>query len=384
MLQHAYAVILAGGYGERFWPASTMKRPKQLLNLLGERTMLEMAVDRLDGLIPADRVLVLTSEDLVAPTIERSPGLLPENVIGEPMRRDTAAAVALACAVVKARDPNGVFCVLTADHVIGDLDVFRQTLAEGFELAQAEQVLVTIGIRPTQPSTAYGYIEASDPIHRDPAGGAASNGSATAGSGAEPPREVVFRKVQRFVEKPDAATAATYIESGRFSWNSGMFVWSVETLDAAFAQHAPALHGLITALTPVVDTDDFAAALAAEFEPLERISIDYALMERADNIVMAEGLFAWSDVGSWPEVGRHVPHDDEGNAVIGQAQLLEANNNVIVAHDAGDRLTAVIGLSDLVVVQTDAVTLICPKDRAEEIKKLVTSLRDGGEHDALL
>ncbi len=358
---HFYAVVLAGGYGERFWPASTMARPKQLLSLLGDRTMLEMAVDRLAGLIPPERVLVLTSADLVDATIACSPDLSPANVIGEPMRRDTAAAVALACAVVKARDPQGVFCIVTADHVMGDLDVFRQTLREGLELASANDVLVTIGIEPTRPSTAFGYIEAGDEI--------------------DSPGGVTFRSVSRFVEKPDRETAQTYIESGSFSWNSGMFIWSADAVHRAFSAHTPDLGSMIDGLMPHVDTDGFADALAEAFEPLDKISIDYALMEKADNIVMGIGTFAWDDVGSWPEVAGHLPSDDAGNAVRGHIQAIDASNNVVVSEG---RLTALIGVDDLIVVHTEGATLICPKDRAQDVKAMVTALRESGEWEQLL
>ncbi len=361
MLEHAYAVVLAGGYGERFWPASTMRRPKQLLTLLGERTMLEMAVDRLAGLIPPERVLVLTSADLVEATIERSPDLPPGNVIGEPMRRDTAAAVALACAVVKARDPEGVFCIVTADHVMGDLEVFRRTLAEGLSVAAANDVLVTIGITPTWPSTAFGYVEA--------------------GASFDAPGDIVFRRVTRFVEKPDAQTAAKYVASGNFSWNSGMFIWSADALAKAFATHAPALSAMIETLVPAVDTADFAAAIAEAFEPLDKISIDYALMERADNILMAEGGFAWGDVGSWPEVADHLPTDDHGNAWRGSVEVIDSSNNIVLSEG---RLTALIGVDDLVVVHTDEVTLICPKSRAQDVKHMVTKLRSSGKWDRVL
>ncbi len=357
-LSHAYAVVLAGGYGERFWPASTAAKPKQLLSLLGDRTMLEMAVDRLDGLVPVERVLVLTSEDLVAPTQQATPGLPAGNVIGEPMRRDTAAAVALAAAVVKARDPEGVFCIVTADHVMGDLDLFRSTLAASFELAAAEDVLITIGITPRHPATGYGYIRAVDPF----------------GS----PGEVDFRTVDRFVEKPDRATAEGYVESGEFWWNSGMFIWSVASVQRAFALHRPELSDFIDTLAPSVDGPDFAAALSAGFEPLEKISIDYALMERADNIVMAVGTFAWDDVGSWPAVGGYLDNDSDGNAVRGEIETLDAANNIVVSDGTGadGRVTALIGVTDLIVVHTAAATLIVPKDRAEDVKKLVARLRD--------
>lgn len=359
-LSHAYAVVLAGGYGERFWPASTAAKPKQLLSLLGDRTMLEMAVDRLEGLIPVERVLVLTSDDLVAPTRAATPGLPIANIIGEPMRRDTAAAVALAAAVVKARDPEGVFCIVTADHVMGDLDLFRSTLEAGLDLAAAEDVLITIGITPRHPATGYGYIRAVETFSE-------------AGTG-----EIEFRSVDRFVEKPDRATAEGYVESGEFWWNSGMFVWSVSAVHKAFAAHRPELSAFIDALVPSVDGPDFVAALAAGFEPLEKISIDYALMERADNIVMAVGTFAWDDVGSWPAVGSHLDNDADGNAVRGQLETVDAANNIVVSEGTGadGRVTALIGVSDLIVVHTDTATLIVPKDRAEDVKKLVARLRE--------
>lgn len=358
MLDHAYAVILAGGYGERFWPASTAARPKQLLSLLGDRTMLEMAVDRLDGLIPPERVLVLTSADLVEATAEAAPSLAAENIIGEPMRRDTAAAVALAAAVVKARDSQGVFCILTADHVMGDLGRFRATLREGLELASTEHVLITIGITPRHPATGYGYIEAV---------------TAHDGTTDGPDGEIEFRRVERFVEKPDRATAERYVASGDFWWNSGMFMWSADSVRAAFVAHRPELAAFIDEMVPTVDTSGFANALEAGFEPLEKISIDYALMERADNIVMAVGTFAWDDVGSWPAVGNHLETDDAGNAFMGELETLDASSNVVISEG---RLTALIGVDDLVVVHTDRATLICPKDRAEEVKKLVARFRD--------
>lgn len=365
-LSHAYAVVLAGGYGERFWPASTAAKPKQLLSLLGDRTMLEMAVDRLDGLIPVERVLVLTSEDLVAPTRAATPGIPKANVIGEPMRRDTAAAVALAAAVVKARDPEGVFCIVTADHVMGDLDLFRSTLAAGLELAASEDVLITIGITPRHPATGYGYIRAVDTFGE--------------------PGAIEFRSVSGFVEKPDRATAEIYVASGEYSWNSGMFIWSVAAVQKAFASNRPELSEFIDTLVPAVDGPEFAAALAAGFEPLEKISIDYALMEQADNIVMAVGTFAWDDVGSWPAVGDHLDSDDSGNAVRGELETVDASNNIVVSEGTGadGRVTALIGVSDLIVVHTDTATLIVPKDRAEDVKKLVARLRDDPNRNDLV
>ena len=349
-----YAIILAGGKGERFWPLSTTRQPKQLLALVGDRPLLAQAVDRLDGLIPPERTYVITNQDLVDGCRAAAPRLPAANIIGEPIGRDTAAAVALAAAIVKRQDPGGCFCILTADHVIGDLRIFQKTLERGFELAGREDVLITIGIKPTFPSTGFGYID-----------------SGTA-------RDDLFLKVNRFVEKPDAATAKEYVESGSFYWNSGMFIWSVAALEQAFQSHRPVLAGLIGRL---VSARDLPRAITEEYPKLEKISIDYALMEKAPNIVMAKGLFSWDDVGSWTALEHHFPHDAAGNVVIGAGQQVGARNNIIFSRD---RLTAVVGLDDVIVVQAEGVTLVCAKDRAQDIKKLVEQLRaDGGFGDVL-
>ncbi|MBM4152723.1 MAG: mannose-1-phosphate guanyltransferase, partial [Kiritimatiellaceae bacterium] len=209
-----YAVIMAGGKGERFWPLSTSKHPKQLLALVGDSPLIAQAVDRLNGLIPPENVFVVTNADLVEATRQAAPMLPPENIVGEPIGRDTAAAVACGGALVAAKDPNAVFAVLTADQVMGDLDVFKATLRGGMNLAEQHEILVTIGIQPTFPSTGFGYIESGDLF------------GSTEG--------VQFKKAVRFVEKPKLEIAQTYVDSGRFFWNSGMFIWSVPTLAKAF------------------------------------------------------------------------------------------------------------------------------------------------------
>lgn len=366
-----YAVILAGGRGERFWPLSTTKQPKQLLALVGEKTLLAQAVDRLEGLIPPERVFVITNQDLVDASRFAAPQLPPENIIGEPVGRDTAAAAALGGVLVKARDPNGVFCILTADHIIGDLDIYRQTLREGMMLAAKEDVLITIGIKPTEPSTGYGYIEAGTK-HSD------SNG-------------VTFLKAKQFVEKPDQERAAEYLASGSFYWNAGMFIWSVETLESALTHHRPALADMMTRLqrslvpgtwvpgTAVPGT--FEDELALEYSDLAKISIDYALMEKADNILMVTGTFAWDDVGAWPALENHFEPDPEGNIAIGNCETINSTGNIVYSKD---RLTAIVGANNLIVVQANGVTLICPKDKAQDIKALVTKLRENGQYTDVL
>ncbi len=351
-MDRMYAVILAGGRGERFWPLSRTQRPKQLLSLVGDATLLAQAVDRLEGLIPPERVYVITNQDLVEASQAAAPQLPLENIIGEPVGRDTAAAAALGAALVKAKDPDASFCILTADHVIGDLDIYRNTLKQSLLLAQQRDVLITIGIQPTEPSTGYGYIEAADVDAEIEA--------------------VTFLKAIRFVEKPDAETAQTYLESGRFCWNSGMFIWSVRAIENALERHRLPLKSLIDDLTPVAHTEAFSDALRDAYADLEKISIDYALMEKADNILMVRGTFAWDDVGAWPALDNHFDADAEGNVSIGDSETVDANQNIVYSKG---RLTALIGVSDLIVVQADDATLICPRDRAQDVKKLVEKLK---------
>lgn len=350
-----YAVIMAGGKGERFWPLSTSKHPKQLLALVGDKPLIAQAVDRLDGLVPPENVFVVTNAELVDATREAAPLLPPENIVGEPIGRDTAAAVACGGALVKAKDENGVFAVLTADQVMGDLDVFSATLKGGMDLAAKNDVLVTIGIEPVFPSTGFGYIESGDTF------ASAEN--------------VEFRKAIRFVEKPNEATASEYLATGKFYWNSGMFIWSVQSLEKSFGAHCPEMLELMETLTPYAKDGKIAEGLDATYPNLGKISIDYALMEKADNIVMACGTFAWDDVGSWPALESHFDQDESGNTKIGQVETLNANGNIVYSKD---RLTAVIGVKDLIVVQAEGVTLVCPKDRAQEIKQMVVALREKG------
>jgi mannose-1-phosphate guanylyltransferase len=356
-----YAVIMAGGKGERFWPLSTSKHPKQLLALVGDKALIAQAVERLDGLIPPENVFVVTNADLVEATRQAAPMLPPENIVGEPIGRDTAAAVACGGALVGARDPKAVFAVLTADQVMGDLDVFKATLRGGMDLAEKNEILVTIGIQPTFPSTGFGYIES--------------------GADFAKVEGVQFKKAVRFVEKPALPKAEEYLASGRFFWNSGMFIWSVPTLGKAFAAHCPVMKTLMDELTAHAKRGEIFQGLEKIYPTLGKISVDYALMEKADNIVMACGTFSWDDVGSWPALESHFPQDADGNTLIGECQQIDSKNNIIYSKD---RLTAVIGVENLIVVQADGVTLVCSKDRAQDIKRMVTDLRAKGSFDCLL
>ena len=348
----AYAVIMAGGKGERFWPLSTSRRPKQMLSLTGGKPLILQAVDRLEGIVPPERVLIVTNESLVAPIREMLGEGSPVGVLGEPVGRDTAAAIAAGAAWIRRRDPDAVFCVLTADHVIGDLPVFRDTLNRGLALCARHDELMTIGIAPAEPSSAYGYIETGDLWMK---------------SG-----DIEFFRAKRFVEKPDAETAKGYLATGRYAWNSGMFVWSVRSIQKAFDEFRPALAEKIEAWSECPSAEAFQTALERDFPALEKISIDYAVMEKAKNIVVCKGAFAWDDVGSWPALEAHLPKDGAGNASMGDVEAFDSARNIVVSEG---RLTALVGVKDLVVVQAEGVTLVCDKSRSQEIKALLASLR---------
>lgn len=350
---HACAIIMAGGKGERFWPLSTARRPKQLLALTGGAPLLLQAVERLHGLIPPERILIVTNISLVQPIRALLGAASPIGILGEPVGRDTAAAITAGAAWFKRRDPNATLCVLTADHIIGDLPIFTTTLRNALTLCATQDVLITIGIPPASPSTAFGYIE-SGPL-------AARIG----------PTE--FRRALRFHEKPPRPLAEQYLAHGAFYWNSGMFIWSLPSLHRALARHRPHLANCLDAWSAAADDNAFLALLNRDFPPLEKISIDFALMEHADNVFVCPARFAWDDVGSWTALDAHLPHDNNGNAVLGTTAALHATNNIIVSPH---HLTALIGVSDLVVAQADGVTLVCHKNHAQNIKTLLATLRE--------
>ncbi len=361
MQSNTYAVILAGGRGERFWPLSTAARPKQFISLFGGRPLITLALERLEGVVPPERTIIITAADLLAATAEVARHLPPENLIGEPCPRDTAAACALACGIVAARDPDGVAAILTADQLMADIETFRQTLRDSFTAAASGEHIVTIGIPPTYPATGFGYIEAGEVMDFLTA--------------------TRFNRARRFVEKPDAQTAAQYVNSGNYCWNAGMFIWHVRTMRAAIDAFAPELLELVGIPASVRSCGELQERLQAVYAGLRKISIDYAIMERVDNIVMANGVFGWDDVGTWPAVAGHFAADARKNVVIGSYESIDASGNVVVSED---RLTAIIGVNDLVVVQSENATLICPRERAQEVKLLVQRLARRPDADKYL
>ena len=349
-----YAVIMAGGRGERFWPESRLARPKQLLPIVGDKAMLAQTIERLAGLVPPEHVFVITNREQREAVLEVCPQLDPQKVIGEPMGRDTAAAVALAAVLVRRENPEASFAMLPADAVIQDAPGLRATLQAAFAAAEAHPVLATVGITATFPATGYGYIQQGEKFG-DFAGGE------------------VFA-VKRFVEKPDATAAQAYLASGDYFWNAGMFVWSVATIVAALQESTPSLWAAVQAIdTGLAAGSALDDLLAAHYPDLEKISVDYAVIEKATNVVMLESAFDWDDVGEWPAVARHYPADESGNVVRGEAHVQDSSGNIVFSRDP-NHLVALLGVQDLIVVETDDATLVCHKNQAQQIKSLVQAL----------
>ncbi|MGN0846358.1 MAG: mannose-1-phosphate guanylyltransferase [Kiritimatiellia bacterium] len=352
----AYAIIMAGGNGERFWPLSTPERPKQFLDLFGGTPLIRQAVDRLAGLIPPERTFVVTADRFTAFTREALPMLPPENVIGEPCRRDTAAAVATACGLVlKKGGPSAVGCILTADQLISPAEDFRATLADAIDMAARTDAIVTMGIVPSCPETGFGYIECGPRV---------DSGTRT-----------VFHTVRRFVEKPNMETARFYLAAGGFLWNAGMFIWAASTMRTAFQTTAPDFVPLIDA----VAAGDPAAEVNRVYPALRSISIDFAVMEHAKKILVAESRFTWDDVGSWTAVEHHFAQDAAGNTTLGPALLRNVTGAVVVNApvngNGNDHLVVVAGLSNVVVVHTPTATLVCTRDQLKNLKSIVRDVR---------
>ena len=354
-VMESYAVILAGGRGERFWPVGRVSRPKQFVSLFGGKPLIRHAVDRLEGLIPVERILVVTNRDLVQATSEALPHLPKENILGEPQGRDTAAACALATAWVQSKGgEDACMCILTADHLIADAPAFRKTLGNALEMVARRPVLSVIGIKPTYAATGYGYVKVRGVLR-----------------GNDLPKG--FRTVERFVEKPNLGTAATYLESGNYWWNSGMFVWQVRRFREALSKFCPALDALSEKLVPLFGTASFEGTLEKWYGGLEKISVDYAVMEKASNLVGIRGDFGWDDVGTWVCAGTHFKTDPDGNAIHGLVRSLVASGNTVVNSQEG-HLIALMGIQDLVVVHTEDATLVCSKESADGLKALVKEI----------
>lgn len=349
-MQDVYAVIMAGGSGTRFWPLSRRAWPKQFLALAGsEESLLQSTVRRIQGLVPSERILVVTSERHSGATRQQLPELPPENVLAEPAARNTAPCVAWAAGHISARDPKAVMMVLPADPHIGDEAAYRELLELSCNAAR-EAGLVTIGVSPTRPETGYGYIETGEQL----------------GHG--------VMRVQRFVEKPDLARAQDFLRDGRFLWNSGMFFFRADVILAEYERQLPDLYAFARGYCDAQAQGPAANYVSERYAHLTSVSIDHGIMEHARDVRVAPGSFGWYDIGSWTTAWELADKDEQGNAVLTEATLIDSKNCYLRADGTKKKLIALIGVEDLVVVDTEDALLIMPRERAQDVRSVIEDL----------
>ncbi|HQH11170.1 MAG TPA: mannose-1-phosphate guanylyltransferase [Candidatus Sumerlaeota bacterium] len=357
-------IIMAGGVGERFWPYSRALRPKQLLKIVSGKSLLQESIERVEPLIPLKRIFIATTRQLKGPILRELPFFPAENIICEPMGRNTAACLALAEAATSARFPDATMAVLTADHVINGMEAFRNNLDMACSMAEEDDCLVTLGIKPTRPETGFGYIEAGEVIVSEPRG--------------------TLYRVARFMEKPDATTAEQFIKAGTYYWNSGMFFWKNRVLREHLERYLPKTYEAMNRYRAAIGTPKEESVLNREFEGLEKISIDYAVMEKAPNVKMLRAEFGWDDLETWDAVGRRLEPDASGNQVVGRGLLLEDEDCLIYNPEGGGSpLVTAYGLKDTLIVVDRDVVMVCPKSKAPELKKLVQELKNRGMDEYL-
>ena len=352
-----HAVVMAGGSGTRFWPKSRRNRPKQLLRLSGDSTMLQQTVSRLGDLVTPEQTWVITGDDQAQAVREQLPAVPATNIVAEPCPRDTAACVGLAAAIIAQSDPDGIMLVMPADHVIRPDSKFQSTVRAAVAVVEADPTaFVTFGIKPTRPETGYGYIERGEELGT--------------------PGGIALHRVVQFREKPDRATAERFVAEGRFAWNAGIFVWRAQTILDALATHRPQLAAAIDRVRPALGTPDEAAAIAREYPSMEKVPIDKAVMEKAANVRVLEVVYDWNDVGDWRALTALAPPDAAGNTVQGPTHLVDTKDSIIVSDDGG--LIATLGVEGMVVVQSGGATLVARIDQMDRLKSLVEGLDKAG------
>jgi len=361
-MEQYYALFLAGGGGTRLWPMSRKNLPKQLLPLVGDKSMFQTSVERIQPLFPPERIYIVTGKAYVDVMRREVPDIPAKNFIVEPYARDNAAAVGLALSVIEKRHPDAVVAMLSTDHHIGKLDVFRNVLASAYDVAQ-QGYIVTLGISPTYPSTGFGYIQQGAKI-------GTFDG-------------FTCNVATRFTEKPDVVKATRFIASGHYSWNSGMFMWRVEQAMAEFERQQPEMYYQLKELHKTVDTPAFETKLTEIWEKMPKKSIDFAIMEGAKNMAVIPVDIAWSDVGTWASLYDLLPQDKFGNCSKGKSAdsrvILDTHNTMVLS----DKMVVTIGVQDTIVVETEDVLFVCHKDRTQDVKQIVDYLRENGNEDYL-
>ena len=361
-MEHYYALIAAGGHGTRLWPMSRARLPKQMLPLIDDHSMFRTSVERIKTLFPPERVFVVTGRELVA-DLQREARQIPrENFIIEPYAKNTAPAIALALSYIQKRDAEATVAILPADHHIVQRERFCRLLEAAWQVAQQGRI-VTLGIAPSHPATGFGYIQQGEAL-------------------GEVKGFQVYQS-RRFTEKPDIVRATQFLASGQYSWNSGMFIWRVERAMRDFERYQPAIFAMCSYLQSAIDLPDYEEKLNDIWETMPSLSIDFAIMEKADNIAVIPDDIGWSDVGNWTSLYDILPQDNFGNCIKGGASdmrvILDTRDTLVLS----DRLTVAIGVEDIVVVDADDALLICHKERTQDVKQVVDYLRENGNEEYL-
>lgn len=361
-MKNLYALIMAGGGGTRLWPLSRRKRPKQMLALVGDRTMFQMSVERLAPLLPPERIFVVTGRDQVADLQRDTPQIPPENFVIEPFAQNNGPAVGLATMHIQQHDPDAMIAVLTADHHIANTEKFLRVIEAAAELAQ-QNYIVTLGIAPTSPSTGFGYIRRGEVL-------AEVQGFQT-------------YHAEQFTEKPDLETAIEFLSTGLYSWNSGMFIYQASTGAAEYARQQPEMSALLTQIQAAIGTEDYQTVLDTVWPDMPRLSIDYAIMEGARHMAVIPVEIGWSDIGSWGMLFDLLERDADGNIMRGESKdhniVLDTKDTLIVS----DRKVATIGLENLVIVNTPDALLVCHRERSQEVRTVIDRLKQNGGESLL-
>ncbi|MFZ5645012.1 MAG: mannose-1-phosphate guanylyltransferase [Bacillota bacterium] len=355
-----FAIIMAGGRGERFWPRSREAMPKQFLSLVEERTMLQLTLARLEGLVDLSDIYIVTGREFKDIVLKQIPDLPSNNIIIEPFGRDTAAAIGLAATHLCRKNPHEVMVVLPADHYISDASRFQAVLKGAITAAWRAESIVTLGVTPNRPETGYGYILRGD--LQDTFAGVSAYHAA------------------RFVEKPDYQKAREYLSSGRYLWNSGMFIWRVDLINKLIGKHLPGLAKGLEEIGEVLNSDRYEEILEKVYLMLPKVSVDYGIMERAENVLVIPGDFGWDDIGSWTALERFSQKDQHGNVLNGRGVFLNTNNTLVFCPG---KTVALLGVENLLVVDEGDSLLISHRDRVQEIKKVVQTLRESGLGEVL-
>jgi len=361
-MDHTFAVIMAGGSGTRLWPVSRKQHPKHLLPLLGERTLFQGTVDRLDGLLPPDHILVVTASDQAQTLKKQAPQIPAHNFLVEPEPRGTAAVVGLAGIVVRDRDPEAVMLVLPSDHSIRNRDLFQLVMRSAVLFARKDY-LVTLGIAPTFPATGYGYIQRGRPLDED--------------------STYPAYHVRKFKEKPTAAQARRMLADGDHSWNSGMFIWRADRILDEFARQLPDLKRALDRISSVWGTAQQRAVLDSVWPGLKTVTIDYGIMEHAERVaVLPAGGLEWSDVGSWDSLFDVLIPDEDGNVVVnGHHVSMETHDSLV--YGGHEKLIVTIGVDDLIIIDTPDAMLVCRKDQAQQVRQVISQLKNSDRNHYL-